>query len=266
MTDRWAVLTDLDGTLLDHDSYDWHPAEPALQRLRALNIPVIAVTSKTRAEMADLRLSIPDLALVFGCENGGVVVDQRSKPERVDVLGTPTEALVYCFERIRAEQDAPGLGFHEVSDARVAQWTGLPLDQAAKARRREASLPIYWPEDAPGRQFFIEAVERAGLRVLAGGRFLHLAGSADKGTALDRIRQLLGDGRPLKVMALGDSGNDDALLAAADWAVRLPPKHGPARPEPVSKAILASQPGPVGWNEAVLQWLQRMQPAQETQS
>jgi len=266
MTDRWVVLTDLDGTLLDHDSYDWRPAEPALQRLRALTIPVIAVTSKTQSEMADLRTSIPDLAPIYSCENGAVVVDQRSEPGRVEVLGTPIDTLVECFERIRAEQGAPGLGFHEVSDSRVAQWTGLPMDQAAQARRREASIPVYWPEDAPGQKPFIEAVEQAGLRVLAGGRFLHLAGAADKGTALNRIRDLLAGDQPLKVIALGDSGNDDALLAAADWAVRLPPKHGPVRPEPVSQAIQASQPGPAGWNEAVLQWLQRVQPVQETHS
>lgn len=27
------VFTDLDGTLLDHESYDWSPARPALNRL-----------------------------------------------------------------------------------------------------------------------------------------------------------------------------------------------------------------------------------------
>ncbi|MEX1214580.1 hypothetical protein [Saccharospirillum sp.] len=41
----WVVLTDLDGTLLDHDSYDWR----LVQALQAINIPIIAVTSKTAA-------------------------------------------------------------------------------------------------------------------------------------------------------------------------------------------------------------------------
>ena len=266
MTDRWVVMTDLDGTLLDHDSYDWQPAEPALRRLRALNIPVVAVTSKTRAELRDVRSSIPYLSPVYGCENGGLVVDRRREPEQVEVLGSPVDTLVACFERIRAEQGVLGLGFHEVSDARVAEWTGLPLAQAARAHRREASLPVYWPDDVPGRSAFVRAVEQAGLRVLVGGRFLHLSGLADKGSALVRIREWLAGGESLKVMALGDSGNDDALLAAADRAVRLPPKHGAARAEPISQAILASKPGPEGWNEAVLQWLQRLQPSQETRS
>lgn len=264
-TERWAVLTDLDGTLLDHDSYDWRPAEPALRRLKALNIPVVAVTSKTRAEMDSLQQAIPYLYPVCGCENGAVLVDRRFGTVRVDVLGRRFDELVACFERIRTEQGIHGQGFHEVSDARVAEWTGLSLAEAAKARQREASLPVYWPEDRGGRAEFIEAARRAGCRVMTGGRFLHLAGQADKGTALERIRERLAGDGPLNIMALGDSGNDDALLAAADWAVRIPPKQGMTRPEPVSHARLASKPGPEGWNEAVLAWLRRTRPTEEAQ-
>ena len=49
------VFTDLDGTLLDHDSYRWQPAAPWLERLRLSNVMVIPVTSKTRAELMPLR-------------------------------------------------------------------------------------------------------------------------------------------------------------------------------------------------------------------
>lgn len=263
MTVRWTILTDLDGTLLDHDSYDWHPAQPALAEVRALGVPVIAVSSKTRAELDQLQSSIPDLYPLYGCENGGVLVDRRGSEERVEVLGQPVSELVACFERIRAENGAQGLGFHEVSDDQVAHWTGLSLEDAARARQREASLPIYWPPSLPGRSAFMEAARQAGYRVLMGGRFLHLAGAADKGTALERIRTLLADEGRVKVMALGDGGNDDAMLAAADWAVRIPPKHSKARPEVVSGAIMASKPGPEGWNEAVLQWLRQARPTKE---
>ena len=35
---RLLLFSDLDGTLLDHDSYDWSPAKPALERLAAADI------------------------------------------------------------------------------------------------------------------------------------------------------------------------------------------------------------------------------------
>jgi ribonucleotide monophosphatase NagD (HAD superfamily) len=44
------VFTDLDGTLLDHDTYDWTPARDALDRLTRAGIPVVFTSSKTAAE------------------------------------------------------------------------------------------------------------------------------------------------------------------------------------------------------------------------
>lgn len=49
------VVTDLDGSLLDHHSYDFSPAAPWLARLKQMGVPVIPVTSKTRAELIPLR-------------------------------------------------------------------------------------------------------------------------------------------------------------------------------------------------------------------
>lgn len=46
-----TVFTDLDGTLLDHETYSWEAARPALERLELSGIPWILVTSKTRAEV-----------------------------------------------------------------------------------------------------------------------------------------------------------------------------------------------------------------------
>ncbi len=64
------IFTDLDGTLLDHDTYAWKEAEPALDLCKTLKVPVILASSKTRAEMETIRreMSISD---PFIAENGG---------------------------------------------------------------------------------------------------------------------------------------------------------------------------------------------------
>ena len=48
---RLLVFTDLDGTLLDYDTYAFDAAEPALDRLRRERIPFVLCSSKTRAEI-----------------------------------------------------------------------------------------------------------------------------------------------------------------------------------------------------------------------
>jgi len=50
-----VIFTDLDGSLLDHYSYSFAPAANYLERLESQQTPVIAITSKTRAEVLAIR-------------------------------------------------------------------------------------------------------------------------------------------------------------------------------------------------------------------
>lgn len=129
----WAVITDLDGTLLDHETYSWEGAEPALDLLRQRGIPVVLCTSKTWAETRRLaeRMGISGPAIV---ENGSAV---RFGDERV-VLGTPRARVLEAFREMQAVcQDLRGMSDMDVDE--VARRTGLPREVAAviAALRRE---------------------------------------------------------------------------------------------------------------------------------
>ena len=52
---NWWVVTDIDGTLMDHN-YNLDPALPTIKWLKELSIPVIPCTSKTASEVRDLRV------------------------------------------------------------------------------------------------------------------------------------------------------------------------------------------------------------------
>jgi mannosyl-3-phosphoglycerate phosphatase len=65
-----VVFTDLDGTLLDHATYFFEPARPALDALAEAGIPVVLCTSKTRAETGRWRAALGN-ADPFIVENGG---------------------------------------------------------------------------------------------------------------------------------------------------------------------------------------------------
>ena len=45
------IFSDLDGTLLDHDSYSFKPALEALAKVKELAVPLVLCSSKTKAEM-----------------------------------------------------------------------------------------------------------------------------------------------------------------------------------------------------------------------
>ena len=71
LSSRWWVVTDLDGTLLDH-AYDWTPAETALRWLQQRGIPVIPCTSKTAEEVRQFRAAA-QLNDPYIVENGGAI-------------------------------------------------------------------------------------------------------------------------------------------------------------------------------------------------
>ena len=67
-----VIYTDLDGSLLDHKTYSFAPAANFLERLENQAIPVIPVTSKTRAEVLSLRKSLNNRH-PFVVENGAAI-------------------------------------------------------------------------------------------------------------------------------------------------------------------------------------------------
>ncbi|MEM9278462.1 MAG: HAD-IIB family hydrolase, partial [Pseudomonadota bacterium] len=55
VSNQLIFFTDLDGTLLDHETYSHEPAREALDAIRNNDIPLILASSKTAAEIEPLR-------------------------------------------------------------------------------------------------------------------------------------------------------------------------------------------------------------------
>ena len=54
LSSQLVVITDLDGALLDHKTYSYQKALPALHRLKATATPLVPLSSKTEAEITAL--------------------------------------------------------------------------------------------------------------------------------------------------------------------------------------------------------------------
>nr|MCH9772843.1 HAD hydrolase family protein [Cyanobacteriota bacterium] len=88
----WWVVTDLDGTLMDH-AYNWEPAREAIRGLQLQGIPVIPCTSKTAEEVKSFRAAA-GLKDPFIVENGGAVHGETSDGEPWELaLGCPVAEL-----------------------------------------------------------------------------------------------------------------------------------------------------------------------------
>jgi mannosyl-3-phosphoglycerate phosphatase len=260
------IFTDLDGTLLD-EKYSWAAASPALDLLAREGLPWVMVSSKTRAEMEEIRA---DLGHVhpFIVENGGAAFIPRgyfgaTAPDAVirdgyEVLewGTPYARLVRCLREAAAMTHCAVRGFAEMSVAEVSAETGLSETQAARAKQREYDEPFI-AGDEDRLPALRDAIARAGYGWTWGGRFHHIFGKNDKANAVEALiwlyeRQF----GPVTTIGLGDSLNDAGFLRMMRQPVVIASRQRatPAELE-IPGALRTARPGPDGWNEAVLELL-----------
>lgn len=276
---KLLICTDLDGTLLDAETYSWRAAQPALQLLKFYECPIILVSSKTLAEMVPIQR---DLGIVdpFIVENGGGIVFRPGTPVAAvlasqgrssDVVGNGDlmmlpmgkkyQDLLVTLEEISSEVGSPLPGFGSMSDTEVSALTGLPLEEAARARVRHFDEPFIALREAPGLDDHIEqAAVRRGMMAVKGGRFWHLMGHGGKGEATSMLiecyRYLYGQ---IVVVGLGDSPNDFPFLEIVDIPVLLGMASGPASlPLTLPRRCRLGKPGPQGWSDAVLDILSEM--------
>lgn len=270
-TPLFLVFTDLDGSLLDHNTYSYQDARSQLYALERFGIPLIPATSKTRVEIEALRAELGH-AGPFIVENGAAVFiptgyfarQPAGTVERdgywVRELSAARAHWLQLLAELSGEFSQDFDTFFQAGTAGIVRMTSLSPAQAELANQREYSEPVQWQGSPQRREAFVAALQARGASVLQGGRFLAVSGDCDKGRALAWLRGIYSRENPEAAchdLAIGDSLNDCAMLEAAETAllVRSPAHEFP----PLARTdglIYSAAYGPAGWAEGVAQWLQ----------
>lgn len=244
------IFTDLDGTLLDHDSYRFDEASLMLDYLKMHHIPLIIVTSKTKKEVIRLQ-KLLEIEAPCIIENGAGILIPRSGGYETIAMGQDYKAIRRAFERYA--KTVAMRGFSDMSAEEIAACTNLPVGQAADARERLFTEPFIL-EDESALDALRELADRDGLSVVQGGRFYHLiTRGQDKAAA---IRYLIkyyeeASGHAFKTVALGDSANDLTMLQSVETPILIPRPDGSYLSCDIPHLIRAPAPGPSGWNAAL---------------
>ena len=252
------VFTDLDGTLLDHDTYSWAAAAPAIEKMQALNIPLVLASSKTAAEIAPLRDTLGFAHVPAIVENGAGILAAGASGA---VGGTAHAEILAVLSALPAALSDGFSGFTQWGTDGIARDTGLAPAQAALAAQRQFSEPGRWHGAEADLPKFLAALAEHGIRAKQGGRYLTLSHGATKADQMTTIVTDLSKGAT--TLALGDAPNDVEMLEAADFGVIVKNSHGADMPvltgEASGRISRTTLEGPAGWNLSVLALIQKME-------
>ena len=147
------VITDLDGTLLDGETYDVRPAQPGLDALRERRVSLVLCSSKTRAEMEPLARELGlDAPLIV--ENGGAIVlrarmlpflppgGRQDGDHLVVPLGSTRAVLLAALDEVAEEAGVAVRSFSAMTPGELAKRTGLDPESAAREWHRQHIVPL----------------------------------------------------------------------------------------------------------------------------
>ena len=221
------IFTDLDGTLLDK-RYSWKKASKALAMIRKKKIPLVFCTSKTKAEsefwQKKLRNKDP-----FIVENGGCIVIPKNyfnnKNQKIVRFGTDTKKLKKVLNKIEKLSKSKIWGFSEMPIKEVKNYTGLPLNQAKLAKKREYTEPFRLIKGDSGK--IKKLIKENKLSYTKTARFHYIMGDSDKGKAVKiLIKFYKKKYGKIETIGFGNDLNDKLMLNAVDKPYLL--KKGPA--------------------------------------
>lgn len=246
----YLIFTDLDGTLLNHETYEFCEADEMLTYIKKEDIPLVIVTSKTKDEVIELQKKL-QISYPFIIENGaGIFIPKDGEYELIS-LGKSYEDTLSSFKEYKNFFEIKG--FSEMSDEEVATLTSLPLEKAKLARRRTFSEPFILKNESELFELRNKALED-GFDVVKGGRFYHLITfGQDKANAVKRMKNYYEElyKKTYKTIALGDGQNDLTMLNSVDFPILIK-RHDDTHIDcDIENIIKSKYIGPKGWNDSL---------------
>src|SRR5579862_5223369 len=183
---RHIIFTALEGALLDPASKSWGPAADALAEIARRRVPLVLVTSGTRAQLEPLRSKIEHSHPFITESGGGLFLPDGYFSLRLE--GASRVARYFCIpfarpyveaaaavQEIAAQTGASAVGYAQMTAREIAHNTGQPVREAELERQREFSERFFFAGETPASvERFAEAAAEQKWQAIPGDPFWEL--------------------------------------------------------------------------------------------
>lgn len=258
---KTLVFTDLDGTLLDLETYSADKVKQHVQRLKEQNVSIIFCSSKTWTEQEHYlqELNLDEPAIV---ENGsGIIFSPESElsftiplqeihERKALLLGRNYYDAVNAIEGCTSNSTHKYQYYYNQSTEQVAAITGLSLSASEKAKSRDFSETIFNADiDADDFNILSASLNELGFQCIPGSKYVTITGKeSNKGIAvrllIEAYQAKYGE---VRSVGIGDSRNDLEMLEAVQFPYLVKRPDNTWANIDVENICKASAIGPDGW-------------------
>jgi mannosyl-3-phosphoglycerate phosphatase len=273
-TRKLVIFTDLDGTLLDRNTFSFEPAQPALLIIQQKGVPLVLSSSKTRAEIEFYRKKLEN-DHPFISENGGAVFipkdyfsfqfpyDRETDWFFVLELGIFYPQIIRVLEWIKKETGILIKGFSDMTVKEISSACNLDMKEAELAKKREYDEPFIIEGGEKEIGIVRRKIEEKGMNYVWGGKFHHILGKNDKGKAVEILKELYENQfSSIFTIGIGDGLNDLPMLSVVERPFFLKEENSlsPKALPPIQNLTVISGIGPQVWNKVILNIVQSAVP------
>ena len=257
------IFTDLDGSLLDKDTFKFAEIEDYFKKLISKGIKIIPNSSKTESELLDFN-KLNNLNLSFISENGssiqGLNLIHSKLPEKVLLSRSVDQIYNIYNENIPYHLKNKITFILKLNSKEQQEIFGLPLNKMMLALNRNYSLPIQFNGNEIEKNEFIQIMNNAGLTVQTGGRVMNICDNVNKSKAMSKALELISKKLDEEIITIGvgDNENDIEMIKQSNYPCLVKNDNFNSSLINIDNLITSSEPSPRGWSDVIKTAIQKI--------
>ena len=257
------IFTDLDGSLLDKDTFEFNEIEDYFRELISKGIKIIPNSSKTKAELSNFNKEY-NLNLSFITENGssihGLNLIHKNLPEKILLSRTLDQIYKIYNQNVTPHLKEKITFVLELEIEEQIKIFRLPLEKIKLAIKRDHSLPIKFNGTEIEKNEFIKIMKNSGLTIQTGGRIMNVCDNINKSIAMSEAIRLMRKELDNKIITIGvgDNENDIEMIKMTDYPCLVKNENFDSSLINIDNLIKSDEPSPKGWSDVIKTALQKI--------
>ena len=250
------IFTDLDGTLLNRDTFKFDSIKTFLKELKKKNIIIIPNSSKTEDEIIEFNKEA-NFQFPFVSENGSIIHKlnflSNEFPDKITLAKNIHEIRNIFDKYINQDLKSKCKVISSLTISEQTKIFGLPENKLKQVYKRSCTIPIIFEGNDEEKLSLKNVLLKNGLDFKDGGRVINLGDRINKADAMKKIIQMLETKFKIKpkTIAVGDNYNDLEMLQNSDIPCLVKNDKFLNKNLQIKNLIISKQSAPEGWVEIV---------------